>query len=131
MNLFEVHFKQREDCCTSIHRSNSILGDLVPYCIIIDPCLFRFGGHEYAMNEFLCEEAQRSGYSPIVLCNHQFQEQASFPYKAILPIAPMQAQAPLQKKTKPCFSLEIEMSFRCSKTHFCRPATIWVHDFAS
>lgn len=57
-------------------------------CIIIDPCMFRFGGHEYAMNEFLCTQAKEDGYKPLVLCNHQFKEPASFPYKAIFTYSP-------------------------------------------
>ena len=60
----------------------------MPQCLIIDPCLFRFGGHEYTMDEFLTKQAIQNGFTPIVLCNDRFIEKAEFPYQAIFHHSP-------------------------------------------
>lgn len=89
----------------------------MPYCIIIDPCLFRFGGHEYSMNEFLSEEAKRSEYTPLVLCNHQFQEKASFPYKAIFTYSPYASTGSSPKEDKAMFQFGNRDVFAMLKRH--------------
>ena len=86
-------------------------------CIIIDPCLFRFGGHEYAMNEFLCEQAKESEYEPLVLCNHQFQETASFPYKAIFTYSPYASVGASEKDDRAMFQFGNRDVFAMLKNH--------------
>jgi hypothetical protein len=75
----------------------------VSQCIIIDPCLFRVGGHEYAMNEFLSAQAIASGYDPLVLCNNQFQQQATFPYRALFTYSPYASTGVSPQKDKELF----------------------------
>ena len=87
------------------------------YCLIIDPCLFRFGGHEYSMNEFLCEEAEKADYTPLVLCNHQFQEKASFPYKAIFTYSPYASTGSSPKEDKAMFQFGNRDVFAMLKKH--------------
>ena len=55
----------------------------MPKLIIVDPSLYSVGGHEFAMDLFLCREAQSRGYDPIVLSHKAFKGTAPFPYQAI------------------------------------------------
>ena len=55
------------------------------------------------MNEFLCEEARNSDYQPLVPCNHQFQETASFPYKGIFTYSPYASTGSSPKEDKSMF----------------------------
>ena len=87
-------------------------------CIIIDPCLFRMGGHEYAMNEFLCKQASSYGYNPIVLCNNQFQEQASFPYRPIFTYSPYASTGVSPKKDKELFLFGNRDVYSMLQKHF-------------
>lgn len=44
----------------------------MPKLIVIDPCLGNMNGHEYAMNKFIVDEAEKEGYDSTVLCYHKY-----------------------------------------------------------
>ena len=55
----------------------------MPKLIIIDPSLYSVGGHEFAMDLFLCNEAESRGYEPLVLSHKAFTGTVPFSYKAV------------------------------------------------
>ena len=65
----------------------------MPKMLIIDPCLFTKGGHEYVMNLFLVREAKRHGYAPVVIAHKQL-----FNVHIDFPLDPLYSMTPYDKK---------------------------------